>query len=76
MVKTGNYIEKNIDVFKTLVRIGAVPPSYLNYFRIYCFYRSLKNIKSKMDRYQFTAESMDTNTSTVMNAVKTMEKFV
>lgn len=67
------FIEKNIDTFKAMIKIGAVSPSYLNYYRIYCFYKSTKSLKSKMERYNFTADSMKTATNTVINAVKVME---
>lgn len=64
---------KNMEVFRRMVKIGAVPASYLNYYKIYCFYKSLDGVDRKMDRYYFTAESMKTNTTTVITAVKTME---
>lgn len=73
---TADFIKKNIDVFSKMVKIGAIPPSYLNYYRIYCFYRTTESLKSKMERYNFTAISMKTSTNTVISAVKVMEKRV
>lgn len=75
-MRVADYLGKNMDVFRRMVKIGAVPASYLNYYKIYCFYRSLDNQGKKMDRYYFTAESMKTNTTTVITAVKTMEGTV
>lgn len=71
-----DFIEKNIEMFKAMIKIGAVSPSYLNYYRIYCFYKSTAALKSKMERYNFTAITMKTATNTVINAVKTMETRV
>lgn len=71
-----DFIEKNIQVFKAMIQIGAVPPSYLNYYKIYCFYKSTFHLKSKMDRYNFTAISMKTSTNTVISAVKVMESRI
>lgn len=76
MVKVAEYIGKNMDVFKNMVKIGAVPPSYLNYYRIYCFYRTTGNIKSKMDRYYFTSDTMKVGTNTVREAVRIMESRI
>lgn len=71
-----DYIEQNIDVFSKMVKIGAVPPSYFNYYKIYAFYRTTDQMKSKMDRYYFTSDSMKTNTTTVQKAIKLMESRV
>lgn len=76
MVKTAEYIKSNIDVFSKMVKIGIIPPSYLNYYKIYCFYETTSNIKSKMERYNFTALSMKASTNTVISAVKIMESRV
>lgn len=75
-MRVADYLGKNMDVFRRMVKIGAVPASYLNYYKIYCFYKSLDCNGKKMDRYYFTAESMKTNTTTVITAVKTMEGTV
>ncbi len=71
-----NYIEKNIDVFKSMVKIGAVPASYLNYYRIYCVYSTTTNMKCRMDRYYFTSDAMRVSVNTVREAVRVMESKV
>lgn len=71
-----DYIEEHCSVFSKMVKIGAVPPSYLNYYKIYMFYRTTGSMKSKMDRYYFTAESMKTNPTTVQKAIKVMESRI
>lgn len=76
MVKTAEYIEKNADVFHRMVKIGAVPLSYLTYYKIYCFYKSLTKIPSKMERYTFTADSMKVSSETVRVAVRVMERTI
>jgi hypothetical protein len=76
MAKVGEILEKNVDSFKTLVRAGAVSTSYMNYFKMYTFYKSLNNIKSKMDRYQFVAENFKIDISLVRKAVSEMEKNI
>ncbi len=68
-----NYISKNIEVFKSMVKLGAVPPSYLNYYRIYCVYSTTTNMKCKMDRYYFTSDATKVSVNTVREAVKVME---
>lgn len=68
-----NYIAKNIEVFKSMVKIGAVPVSYLNYYNIYCVYSTTAAMKCRMDRYYFTSEATKTSVNTVMTAIKVME---
>lgn len=68
-----NYIAKNIDVFKSMVKIGAVPASYLNYYNIYCVYSTTAGMKCKMDRYYFTSDATKTSVNTVREAVRVME---
>ena len=75
-MKVYEFLEKNMDVIQTLVRAGAVPTSYINYFQIYCVYQSTKNLKSKMSRYYFTSDVMKTSTLTVQKAVKAMETVI
>lgn len=70
------YIQENICVIRKLVSIGKVPQSVLNEYQIYAFYQSLSHMPSKMDRYEFTAESLKTNVTTVRNAVRLMEKAI
>lgn len=75
-MKTFEYIEKNIDVVRTLIKTGVVPSSYINYYNIYCVYRSSTNLKNRMDRYNFVSDIVKTSTLTVIKAVKTMEAII
>lgn len=68
-----NYISKNIEVFKSMVKIGAVPTTYLNYYNIYCVYSTTAAMKCKMDRYYFTSEATKVSVNTVREAIKAME---
>lgn len=75
-MKTFEFIEKNLDIVRTLIRTGVVPSSYINYYNIYCVYRNSGNLNSRMARYNFTADVAKTSTLTVMKAVKAMETVV
>lgn len=68
-----SYIEKNIDVFKSMVKLGAVPTSYLNYYRIYCVYSTTAKMKCRMDRYYFVSDTMKVSVNTVREAIRVME---
>lgn len=74
--KVAEFLQENICVFSKMVKIGVVPSSILTHYQIYAFYSTLAKTPSKMDRYQFTADSLKINTTTVRNAVREMEKTV
>lgn len=76
MVKVADYIQTNIAVFSTFVKLGSVPQSIMNQYKIYTFYKSLDKMPSKMDRYTFTAESLKTNVTSVRDAVREMERNI
>lgn len=71
-----DFIQKNMDTLKSFIRAGMVAPTVLRDYQIYVFYRSLDKIPSQMDRYEFTAESMNTSCPTVRNAISKMKKKV
>lgn len=75
-MKVYDFLTKNIEVVRNMVRIGAVPSTYLRYYEIYCVYNSANNLKQKMDRYNFTADIAKTSTLTVQKAVRVMEASV
>lgn len=75
-MKVAEYIENNMEVFKAFVKIGAVPSCYIGYFSVYQVFRSTKHLKSKMERYNLTADLTKNNLNTVRNAVKCMESIV
>lgn len=74
MVTTAQFIEQHMEVFKTMVRGGIIPPNYLQYYKVYLFFLGLKNLKKKTDRYKFTAESMGCSDTTVRNAIAAMKE--
>lgn len=75
-VKLGEYLKDNICVVKTLVKSGQMPTDILYHFQIYNFFESTKDIKSKMERYEFTAEQFKMPSRSVRHIVSKMEKLV
>lgn len=65
-------IDKNIESFKDLVRIGIVSTTVLSYYNIYCVYRSASNIESRMNRLYFAADVCKVTPGIVRNAIRMM----
>ena len=68
------YITRNIDTVKTLVKVGAVPCSMIRYLSIYTRY----NYWTKQGHYRshavaFTAEEMKITERSVYNVIERME---
>lgn len=77
MSKTvGEYLSENINDFKRLSKHGVVSLNLITNHTIYTYYKGInpKSMPSKMDRYQFTADSMKTYLNKVREAVSQMEK--
>lgn len=74
--KVIDVLTENMCSFKMFVRMGKVPQSVMVEYQIYSFYKTLENMPSKMDRYQFTAEQLKVNVMQVRRAVSSMEKTV
>lgn len=75
MGKRADFIEKNLDTLRKLVKNGDVPTKLLTDYRMYKVYKSYKG-GSKMTRYQMTAEDFGVCTSTIIRAVGRMEKMM
>lgn len=69
-------IKKNIETFHLFVRAGIISCNYISNIDIYQYYKSLENIKSKMDRYVLTAEQKKVSEGTVRRIVREMEKKI
>lgn len=74
-LKRSAFLQNNSEVVKTLSKNGLIPASVLTEWNIYIFYSGL-TAKSKMQKYQDTAEAMRVSEKTVRNAVKSMEKNI
>lgn len=71
-IKVYEYLDNNLESFKNLVKLGFVSPKYLQYYNIFCVYRSAENIKSRMNRLYFTSDVCKINPQTVRTALKLM----
>lgn len=76
MVKVADYIESNLPVLHTLMKMRAVPLSFMNQYKIYMYYESLPESDAKMNRYEHTAISLRVSEKTVRNAVREMQKIL
>lgn len=70
------FIRQNLQIFDKMVKAGLVPVTYLNYYNVYCVYENCSNLKTKMERYYFTAETVKSNISSVRVAIRAMERIV
>lgn len=75
-VRLFDYLKENMCTIKTLIKAGQVAPDLLHHFQVYGFYESTEKIKSKMERYQFTASQFRISIDTVMRVIKKMEQLV
>lgn len=69
-------LQDNMDATHLLSRCGLVSINVISDYSIYVFYSTLTKIPSKMDRYEFTAESMGCTSRKVAEVVSKMEKTV
>lgn len=71
-MRVADYIEQNMETIETLVSIGALPICQITYYQIYKFHQTTTHLKSKMDRYIYTAEHFKMCVTSVRNALKIM----
>lgn len=71
-----DFLDKNLESLKDFIKIGAVSPTWMHYYNIFCVYRNSTNIKSKMNRLYFTSEVCKVSTQTVRIALQCMNKKV
>jgi len=76
MVRVAEYIESNIKVVKTFVKIGRMPLSTMTDYDIYLFYKSITYEPAQMKRYMIVAKNFKCSVDTVRRAVVGMEKIV
>jgi hypothetical protein len=68
------YIKNNSEVLFKLQKAGVKNINVaLDYLAVYNTYNSFSNIKSKMERIEFTADTCNTHTNSVRTAIKYME---
>jgi len=75
MATVGEFIEENKNVITVLKKTGHIPMTVLRSFQIYIYFNGL-TCKSKMDKYQQTAEIMGVSIWTVMDCIKDMNKSI
>lgn len=75
MIQKYKFVEKNIDMLRTLTKSGYVSPKLLAYYDIYKKYMSEKK-PLKGDRYNIVAKENRLSVMTVRRAVSDMKKYV
>lgn len=75
MIQKYKFVEKNIDMLRTLTRNGYVSPRLLTNYHVYNVYSSIKD-SSKMKRYQNVAKETGLSPRTVRQAVSDMKSYV
>lgn len=75
MIQKHKFVEKNLDLLRTLTHNGYVSPKLINYYNIYKLYMSTKD-SSKMRRYDIVAREMRSSVPTVRLAISDMKKYV
>jgi hypothetical protein len=75
MIQKYKFVEKNIDMLRTLTKNGYVSPKLLLYYQIYNIYMKVKN-ESKINRYKTVANETRSSVGTVRRAVAEMKSYV
>lgn len=75
MIQKYKFVEKNIDMLRTLTKNGYVSHTLLQYYYIYKSYMSIKN-ETKINRYKTVAAETRASMTTVRRAVADMKKYV
>jgi hypothetical protein len=75
MIQKYKFVEKNIDMLRTLTKNGYVSPNLLVYYNIYKTYMSVKD-SSKMYRYSIVAKETRSSVTTVRRAVAEMKTYI
>jgi hypothetical protein len=70
------FVTKNYQVVEKLLKAGAISLTLKQQYEIYQYYNTTSHIKSKMQRYENTAEAMGVTTRWVMKSVNEMKKAV
>lgn len=75
MIQKYKFVEKNIDMLRTLTKNGYVSHTLLQYYNIYKSYMSIKN-ETKINRYKTVSKETRASMTTVRRAVAEMKKYV
>ena len=75
LVQKHKFVEKNIDMLKTLTKNGYVSPKLLNDYDIYKSYMNIKD-PSKMKRYSIVAKDNKRSVVNVRQSVYQMKRYV
>jgi hypothetical protein len=73
MDRVVDYIEMNMQVIKTLVKIGRMPLSTMTDYDIYMYYKSILSEPYQMKKYLIVAKKFKCSVATVRRAVSAME---
>lgn len=76
MARVAEYINQNMKIVKTFVRIGRMPLSIMTDYDIYLFYKSITYEPAMMKRYQIVATHFKISVNTVRRAIVDMEKSI
>lgn len=74
-IQKHQFVEKNIDMLRTLTKNGYVSPTLLQYYQIYKSYMAIKH-PSKMERYKTVANETKSSVVKVRQAVASMKMYV
>lgn len=75
MIQKYKFVEKNMEMLRTLTKNGYVSPKLLQYYQIYKSYMSVKH-PSKMERYRTVANETKSSVVKVRVAVAEMKRYV
>lgn len=75
MIQKYKFVEKNIDMIRTLTRNGYISPKLLTHYHVYNIYSKMKDA-SKMKRYQNVAKETGLTPYTVRRAISDMKAYV
>jgi len=76
MGRVAEYINTNMKVIQTFVKIGRVPLSVMQDYDIYLFYKSIDYEPAQMKRYGIVAKNFKVSVNTVRRAIVDMEKNI
>jgi len=76
MARVAEYINTNMKIIKTFVKIGRMPLSIMQDYDIYLFYKSIDYEPAQMKRYEIVAKNFKCSVNTVRKAVSSMEQKI
>ena len=75
VIQKYKFVEKNIDMLRTLTKNGYVSPKLLSSYHIYKAYMSIKH-PSKMERYRTVATELGSGVTIVRQSVAEMKRYI